>query len=562
MDLSSGALVRTLPAEQSSDPDAEVLGTFSDDGLSEVSWVDEERTHATRVDLDSGARERVRLADRSSQSLGFIALPTGVAQRWADGAVTLYDLRGRRSQVLDAHRSHVNDIVVSPDHTWAASVDDRGGVLVWDIDRSTGQWSQRESLVGHDGAVTGVSMDADGRSIVTVSRDGTAIAWDMSAEAGFGSPVQALGNLWVSNRPQSILTGRLAVAPARPAAASDQEFGRRVAVSALFFDPVTGEVADTVSVGSTVPGTSFGSSVAVSPDRTKVAVTYGYGTVVLDARTRRRLARIELPGSAAWEGRPEPVWCAAWTPDGTRLLLGAAGTVTPGQKEPGDSLVVVDTKTWTARAERVDVGGVPQAMEVSPDGASMAAAMTIPSVNDAPPGSVHILDARTLAVRRVLRVGLGHHPFDLSYSPDGRLLAVVDDQGTVTVFDVRSGERLRRPVRVHDGMGQQVEWLPGSGTLVTSGTDGMLALYDVDSGVVAATLPGSSDGRPGYTYVTSVTPTAITAFTADRRGRSYSLDLGTWLDYACALAARDLTPDEWSTYLPGRGYERTCGDQT
>lgn len=51
---------------------------------------------------------------------------------------------------------------------------------------------------------------------------------------------------------------------------------------------------DRVYVGDNM-GFTFGSSVSVSPDRSKVAVTYGYGTVVLDTRTREELARIELP---------------------------------------------------------------------------------------------------------------------------------------------------------------------------------------------------------------------------------------------------------------------------
>jgi len=299
----------------------------------------------------------------------------------------------------------------------------------------------------------------------------------------------------------------------------------------------------------------FGSSVAVSPDRTKVAVTYGYGTVVLDTRTRRELTRIKLRDAY---GDPEPVWSSVWSVDGTRLLLAAAGNNLVGDTAEHGSLVVVDTTTWATRSERVDIDGSAQTMEFSPDGRWLALGMVIPSVNDAPPGSVRILDARTLRPRRVLHMEEGEHPFDVSFSRDSRRVAVGSDQGTLSVFDVDSQARLHEPTRVHNDMVQQVEWFPDENTVVTSGADGMLSLYDADRGLVRTRLPGSSEGGTGYTYLTSVAADKISVVTGERDGRTYPLELNRWLAYACVVAGRNLTPDEWSTYLPERPYRATC----
>jgi WD40 repeat protein len=330
-----------------------------------------------------------------------------------------------------------------------------------------------------------------------------------------------------------------------------------VAVDALFLDPRTGQVVDTVTVGRTLPGLAFGSSVAVSPDRTKVAVTYGLGTVVLDTRTREELARITLRDGY---GGPEPVWSSVWSMDGSRLLLAAAGNKMVGDPGEHGSVVLVDTATWAPKSQRLDIGGAAQTMEISPDGRWLALGMVVASVNDAPPGSVRILDARTRQLRRVLRLGYGEHPFDMSFSPDSRRIAVGSDQGTLSVFDVDSTTRLHDPARVHNDMVQQVEWLPDAETVVTSGADGMLSLYDADRGLVWTRLPGSSDGGTGYTYLTSVAAGKITALTGERPGSAYSLDLDRWLDYACAVAGRNLTHDEWSTYLLNRPYRVTCRD--
>lgn len=89
----------------------------------------------------------------------------------------------------------------------------------------------------------------------------------------------------------------------------------------------------------------------------------------------------------------------------------------------------------------------------------------------------------------------------------------------------------------------------------------MVSLYDVEGGQVRARMPGSSDRNTGSTYVTSLTADEITTFTDGQDGRVYSLVLDRWPAYACVVASRDLTRDEWSTYLPDRSYRRTCGDR-
>jgi WD40 repeat protein/DNA-binding SARP family transcriptional activator len=558
IEVETGHLVRVLPAMSvRSDHDYAMWANFADDGSVAVMWsLDTPR--ATLVDLTDGSRTRLRVEQRAASHLGFVPLATGAAQRWSDGAVTLYDRRGFATQTLDTHVLPVSDLVVAPDGTWAASADEDGQVFVWNVDADTGLWSQRESLVGHDGAVSAIAVDPSGETLVTLSHDRTAISWDLSSEAGFGSPLPGLGDRWISNRPEAVTPGELVVAPTRPAPPSPGE-SSGVSVAALFLDPRTGAVVDKVVVGNTAENLTFGSSVAVSPDRTKVAVTYGVGTVVLDTRTRQELARIVLDDIDQFGGRsPEFVWCAAWTPDGSRLLLCAEGK--PTDVDDG-GLVVVDAVTWEPRRSRVDLGGAAQTIERSPDGRWFAVGMTIPPVEDAPPGSALILDAQSLDVDRRLDLGDGNFTNDLSVSPDKRLLAVGSIEGELSVIDIRSGRPLHEPAKVHNGFVQQVEWLPDGRTVVSTGEDGTVTLYDVQRGLVRATLPGSSDLGRGYTYLVSVTSEQITAVTGEHDWRIYSLTPSRWLDYACVVAGRDLTRGEWASYLPGRDYRRTCGDR-
>ena len=279
---------------------------------------------------------------------GYVALPSGAAQLLGDGSVALYDGGGRLTQTLTAHVDLVRDIVVSPQGDWAATGDASGELIVWDVDPRSGRWSHREGLVGHETGLTALTLSVDGKRLVSFSQDGSGIVWDMSAGGGLGSPRQGLGDRWMSNRPAVAVPGRLIVAPTRSAPTPGTEWWDQRDVAATFLEPRTGRVVDQVPVGEN-QGYLFGSSAAASPDRSLVAMTYGYGTKVLDARTRSTVATIELPDvEQNDESAPEAVWCSGWTPDGRRLLLCADGL----EREGGDgNLVVVDTRNWEVAKE-------------------------------------------------------------------------------------------------------------------------------------------------------------------------------------------------------------------
>ena len=556
-DVASGDRVRTYPVLHAPDQEHWMATAFADDGSTAVGSVLGGTRRTTMID----PRRRVVTpvaAERTRGDQWYMAIPGGTARGLEGGVVELYGERGRFTQRLTAHQADVNDVVVAPDHRWAVTADYAGTVLVWDIDPTTGMWAPREELTGHSGGIAGMALDPRGRTLLTVSGDGTAISWDMSPGAGFGTPVKGLGDRWISNRPQTVVPGSLVVAPTRPAPGADGVLGN--AVSAVFLDPRTGNVVDRVAAGRTVDSVTFGSSVAVSPDRRLVAVTYGAGTVVLDAATREEVARIVLDDVREFgERHPDTVWCAAWTPDGSTLLLGAEGKALDGED---GNLVAVDTATWQVRPERFGLDGSAQTMELSPDKRLLAVGMTIPPVSDAPPGVVRLLDAETLEVTGRLEMGREDHPFDLSFSPDGSRLAVGTAAGELFVFDVATGKRLNDPRKVHKDYILQVEWLADGRTVVSAGADGVISLYDSRRGLVRATMPGSPDLEQAYTFLLSVSQDAVSAVTGGGPGRSYPLDPARWLDYACLVAGRALTRDEWSSYLPDRAYERTCSDRS
>ena len=310
---------------------------FAKDGSGVVAWSQDGRA-ATYLDVATGRRTPLQLARRDATSLWFVVTPAGVLQTWSDGAVARYDTNGRLAQVLEAHAEPVRDALVVPGGSLAVTVGDGGAVELWDISAKSGAWSRRESLPGHSGNVVQVEVSGDGTTLFTVSQDGMLITWDLTGTQGFGGTYGSPGDRWISNRIQVVDPGRVVVAPARTPFGPGPSAGN---VAALFLDPRSGRELDRVKVSPGMGLFACGSSVAVSPDRRLVAITHGFGTAIVDTRTREIVHRVVLPiddPSPDWPAMA--VWCSAWTPDGSRLLLCADG------EEEAGHLVVVDTATW------------------------------------------------------------------------------------------------------------------------------------------------------------------------------------------------------------------------
>ena len=508
-----------------------------------VSHSDQRVAH--RVDVSTGRVNRLQIPTRDAISREFIALPRGAVQAWSDGSVTRYDAAGRAVQQLAAHRGDVRDVAMLPGGEQAVTADETGQVELWDV-ASDGEWTLQESLIGHSAPLVQLEASATGDSLLTASSDGQLVTWDLSDNAGFGTSYPGLEGRYITNRFQVVEPGRLVVAPARTLSTEPRVEGGTPGpgtfrVAAVFLDPRSGQVIETVEVGRAGPGSVFGSSVAVNPDRTLVAVTTTLWTTVLDTSTREVVARIRIPHRF--------VSAAGWSPDGKQLILGA-DVVEQGIPTSG-ALEVVDTATWQHERSVPLVHGSPQVLEWNADFTRLAVGLNSTEgliVYDDQLNELHSIE-----------LGEGGDVFDLSFSPDGQYLAAGRDGGQLSVIDTGTWRHLREPVRVHGEFTGDVEWLPDSSTVVTAGLDEMVSLYDVERDLVrGVALPAAERPGNGYTYLLPSPTDEVVVMNEGGPGHRYPLNPEVWLGRACDVAGRDLTQAEWDRYLPDTPYRPVC----
>ena len=95
------------------------------------------------------------------------------------------------------------------------------------------------------------------------------------------------------------------------------------------------------------------------------------------------------------------------------------------------------------------------------------------------------------------------------------------------------------------------------GTLATGGDDGMVRLWDIETGrALGAPLPGVAR----QTVVPSFTTDGTHLLAAYETGDAYLWDIRpeSLVRQACRAAGRRLTRAEWDEFLPGRDYEPAC----
>ena len=233
-----------------------------------------------------------------------------------------------------------------------------------------------------------------------------------------------------------------------------------------------------------VPGESeprWATGFALSPDDRTLSIGERDGTV--------RFLDLQTGTVRTASGRHDyDVGAAQFTRDGRTLMTGAED----------DKVIVWDVRQATAVETLSGHASGVESLRITRDGRTVYTAGL--------DGTVFVWDR--VGSRRLARPFMASAGGDVSaaaVSPDGRLFARGQDDGAITITDMRTFSQ-RTPIRAGgSGGSMRLRFVPGSRLLVVTRAEGFLALVDSDSGRIVRRMPGhrgdiytpgiSADGR-------------------------------------------------------------------
>ena len=467
--------------------------------------------------LDARTLKRARIFRLGGTAAATSPSVDDVAFGHRDGTVTLLDLRTGKTRTFSGKASgSINGLSFSRDGTTLATTADDGTVSVWNIRRA----SLDQTLHGHASAAEAAVFSPDDRTLYTTSYDGNIIVWDLGGQRRLGRPFR------FSARGRGA-SNAAAVSPDGTRFALSPAANHITLWDAVTHAPTGRELR--APIGHV-------NDIAFSRDGKLIAAAGSAQVAVWSTRTRKLMRRIAIggDGAAAVSFSPtSPVLAIGWI-DSMNVLYNL---------ETGRRIATL-TEDWGTTG-----------IDYSPDGTRLASAGV---------GGTTIWNVEQQSA--VAKIDLG--AFAARYSPDGKLIAVGDTSGAITLWELAPNHRFSVPGQTLEGV-LRIGQLRGQGgpvhaidfnrsgnTLVSLSDDGKLRLWDVATQkLIGAPLPGASTAGTAHFFpdgkhiiATSQTGTAII----------WNVDPRALETQACNIANRNLTRAEWRQFVGNRTYQPTC----
>src|SRR5262249_10344971 len=147
----------------------------------------------------------------------------------------------------------------------------------------------------------------------------------------------------------------------------------------------------------------------------------------------------------------------------------------------------------------------------------------------------------------------------VAFSPDGKLLASSTHDYSVTLWDFKSGQAILPVLFGHTHRVASLAFSHDGKILASGGADGDIRLWDVDTHELLGTFQTQQQAVKAIAF--SPDGGILASVEHDDSITFWNLAPDGWIKEACRVANRNLTQQEWNTYIGSRPYRKTCPDQ-
>ncbi len=451
------------------------------------------------------------------------------------------------------------------------------------------------TVIPYNGSVKAIDFSPDGRHLATASADTTARIWDLETRQQIRhikheSDVQAVAfspnsqylataSADTTTKMWKVNTGGAVARMVHKGIALSRE------VRAIAFSPdnkylATGSRDATASVWEVTTGKEIARmvsesdvwAIAFSPDGKYLATaSFDRTARVWEAQTGKEIIRVV---------HKDTVWAAAFSPDGRYLVTASsdktariADLVTKQEVQsiehdsevriaafsPNGKYLVTQSATkahvWNAttgqevaHTEYKSINSV----QFSPDSKYLVTAGNTTNID----GNIRVLEMPS--GREVLRINQKNVPWTVSFSPNGKYLAIANLNETIQVWEIPTGKEVARmqSERAGERVGREAIFTPDSQYLITTSSwDNTAQIWEAATGQEVGRITPE-----GTLRVVTISPNGQYIATAGLEG-----DVWVWLwrsedliDQACWHIERNFTLEEWKEYLGNEPYRKTC----